>query len=174
MKWKSDITVEMPTKSIICVVPHTSNWDFIIAVIYREAEGIQSYFLMKKDWFSGPLGWFLKKIKGIPVDRSSSVHLTDSLAEIFKERENIHICLTPEGTRKANKKWKKGFYYIALKANLPIMLYYINYRDKTISCHKIFYPTGNIEDDFKIINSYYGKTQHLAKYPKKFNVNEIF
>lgn len=174
MGWKSNITVEIPSKSIICLAPHTSNWDFIIGILFREASGLPSYFLMKKDWFFGPFGYILKKIKGIPINRSSSQHLTDSLAEVYHERENIHICITPEGTRSLNNKWKKGFYYIALKANIPILLFCIDYKNKMVLCEKIIYPTGNIEEDFKIINDYYRQKKESAKYPRKFSVNEVF
>ena len=174
MGWRSRITIEQPEKSIICVAPHTSNLDFFIGIIYREAANLNSYFLIKKDWFFWPVGWFLRKISGIPVNRSSKEHLTDSLAAIFKTKDNIHICVTPEGTRSLNNKWKKGFYFIALKANIPIQLYYINYRDKVVCCEKTVYPTGNIKEDFKVINEYYEKTKCLAKYPEKFSPNEIF
>ena len=45
--WKKDITVGHPKKFIICLAPHTSNWDFIIGLLFSRAEGIKSNFLMR-------------------------------------------------------------------------------------------------------------------------------
>ena len=74
-----------------------------------------------------PLGLFFKAVGGIPVDRSRKTSLVDQMVKHFNECKKFHLAITPEGTRKANPNWKKGFYYIALKAQIPIVLIGIDY-----------------------------------------------
>lgn len=153
--WKSNITVEHPKKFIICLAPHTSNWDFIIGQLYAGAEGLHSQFLMKKEWFFWPLGGFFKQLGGIPVWRSKHTSMTDRLAELAIQSDFFQLCVTPEGTRSLNPDWKKGFYFIAQKANIPILLYGLDYATKTIHCTKIIRPTGNVEEDMREIKLYF-------------------
>ena len=139
--WKKDVTEEHPNKYIICLAPHTSNWDFILGQLYMRAEGYKINFLMKKEWFVGPLGTFFRSIGGIPVWRSKHVSMTDHLAEMARLSKTFTICITPEGTRSLNPEWKKGAYFIALKANIPLLLYGVDYEKKLIQCTKTFIPT---------------------------------
>ena len=91
---------------------------------------------MKKEWFFWPLGPIFKSIGGIPVWRSKHNSMTENLAHAAKEAKKFHLCITPEGTRSANPDWKKGFYYIALNAQIPILLYGLDYKRKRIECTK--------------------------------------
>ena len=166
--WKAVITVEEPKKSVICVAPHTSNWDFLIGKFFYWSLKRKSGFLMKKSWFFFPLGILLKSMDGIPVDRSKRTSVTDQVAEEFNKRETFHVAITPEGTRKLAKKWKMGFYHIALKANVPIQLAYIDYAKKEMGITGIFYPTGDEKADLAQIQAFYkGVT---ARHPEKFNI----
>ena len=79
--WKKEITVPHPDKYIICLAPHTSNWDFLIGQLYAGAEGIKTNFLMKKEWFFWPLGPIFRKLGGIAVFRDRHTSMTDDLAE---------------------------------------------------------------------------------------------
>ena len=97
--------------------------------------------------------------------------LTDQLAKVANERESFLLCITPEGTRSRVEEWKRGFYYIALKANLPIWLYGIDYSTKTIKCTKTIIPDGNIEEQMRLIMSYY--KDFKGKHPEKFAVGTI-
>ena len=81
MRWKTDITEAHPEKYIICIAPHTSNWDFIIGQLYAGAESISCNFLMKKEWFFWPMGIMMRKLGGIPVWRSKHTSMTDNLAQ---------------------------------------------------------------------------------------------
>lgn len=92
---------------------------------------------------------------GIPVDRGKKTSLVEQMAERFAHSRQFHLAITPEGTRKANPNWKKGFYYIALKAKVPIMLIGIDYPSKTIAATKALMPTGNLEEDMRIIKDYF-------------------
>lgn len=167
--WKALRTVPEVEKSVLCVAPHTSNWDFIIAKLSYMATvttpGTPKFF-MKKEWFFFPLGLLLKSIGGIPVNRKKRGSLTDEVAAEFAKHKTFHIGITPEGTRKPVKEWKKGFYQIAIKANVPIQLAYIDYHKKECGITKIFYPTGDEKADMiEIRNFYKGVT---ARFPERF------
>ena len=107
----------------------------------------------------------MKLLGGIPIDRSKKNNVTDIIAEEFNKRDSLIIGLTPEGTRSLNYEWKKGFYYIAQKANVPIVLAYIDFKKKKVGYNKLLIPT-NYEDDIIMIKKYYSNIN--AKYPEKF------
>jgi 1-acyl-sn-glycerol-3-phosphate acyltransferase len=167
--WKAVVTIPEPAKSVICVAPHTSNWDFIIGKLFYWALGRKSSFLMKKSWFFFPVGNLLRSMDGIPVDRSKRTSVTDQVAEEFNKRETFHVAITPEGTRSFVKKWKMGFYYIALKAKVPIQLAYIDYAKKEMGITGIFYPTGDESADLKQIQAFYKEVTPC--HPEKFKIS---
>ncbi len=164
--WTYEVSVPDYKKCILCVAPHTSNWDFFFGKLFYAMQGKWALFLMKKEWFIGPLGYFLRKMGGIPVDRNGKHHLTDALARKAHESERFQLTVTPEGTRKRNAHWKAGFYFIALKAKLPILLYAIDYKLKKISCTKVIFPSGDMEKDMKEIKAYYRRC--TGKHPAQF------
>ena len=132
MGWTTEVTEDHPDKFIICLAPHTSNWDFILGLLYSRARGMQCNFMMKKEWFFWPLGPIFRSLGGIPVYRQKKTSMTDAMAEAAKAAKTFHLCITPEGTRSRTADWKKGFYFIALKAGLPILLYGVDYTQKRI------------------------------------------
>lgn len=171
MGWQVEMTVPYRDKCIICVAPHTSNWDFIIAELYYHSIGRTAGFLMKKEWFFWPMGVLFRSMGGIPVERSRHVSLTDRVAEAAIKAERFELAVTPEGTRSLATKWKRGFYFIALKAGLPIQLYAIDYKNKRIVCTKELVPSGDVEVDMRLIMDYY--RPYEGKYPGKFAVEDI-
>ena len=171
MGWQVEMTVPYRDKCIICVAPHTSNWDFIIAELYYHSIGRTAGFLMKKEWFFWPMGVLFRRMGGIPVERSRHVSLTDRVAEAAIKAERFELAVTPEGTRSLATKWKRGFYFIALKAGLPIQLYAIDYKNKRIVCTQELVPSGDVEADMRLIMDYY--RPYEGKYPGKFAVEDI-
>ncbi len=171
MGWSVDVTEPMGDKYIIALAPHTSNFDFVLGLLYSRATGIRCDFLMKKEWFFWPLGIFMRYLGGIPVYRSKKMSMTDQLAEVARNRDSFHLCITPEGTRSRTEEWKKGFYYIALKAELPILLYGIDFPTKTIRCTKTIYPNGDIEGQMREIKLYF--KDYTGKHPEKFTIGSI-
>lgn len=169
-KWKKDVTEVHPDKYIICLAPHTSNTDFLIGQLYMRAEGLSINFLMKKEWFFWPLGVFFRHIGGIPVWRSKHTRMTDNLADTAIKEEKFRLCVTPEGTRSLNPEWKKGFYYIALKAEIPILLYGLDYNKHLIQCTKTIIPSGDVEQDMKEIKNYF--KGFSGKHPELFTTGE--
>lgn len=171
MGWTVNITEAHPAKYIICLAPHTSNWDFLIGQLYAGAESIKSNFLMKKEWFFWPLGPIFRHIGGIPVWRSKHASMTDNLADTARAAKMFHLCITPEGTRSLNPEWKKGFYYIALKAGLPILLYGVDYEKRQIKCTRTIIPNGDIDCQMREIKLYF--KDFRGKKPEKFTIGEI-
>jgi len=169
--WKTDVTEVHLAKFMLCLAPHTSNWDFVLGQLYMRAEGMRINFLMKKEWFFWPLGIWFRRIGGIPVFRTKKNSMTDNLAEEARKAETFQLCITPEGTRSLNPEWRKGFYYIALKAELPILLYGLDFERKLIQCTKTLVPTGDIERDMREIKLYF--KDFKGKYPEKFTVGDI-
>ena len=171
MGWRKEVSEPHPDKFIICLAPHTSNWDFLIGQLYERAEGIKINFLMKKEWFFWPLGPIFKRIGGIPVWRDKHTSMTDNLAQTAIDAKHFHLCITPEGTRSLNGEWKKGFYFIATKAQIPILLYGVDYEKRLIQCTKTVLPTGDIDKEMKEIKLYF--KDFKGKHPELFTIGDV-
>ena len=169
--WKSKVSAPDYDKYIICAAPHTTNWDLIIGKLFYGAIGRETGFMMKKDWFFWPLGPIFRWMGGIPVDRSRKTSLVDQMIKIAKSSQKFHLAITPEGTRKANPNWKKGFYYIAQGASMPILLIAIDYEKKCMTAEKVIHPSGDLDKDMREIKLYYKNFK--GKYPEKFSIGEI-
>ncbi len=171
MGWKTEITVDHPDKYIICLAPHTSNWDFVMGQLFSRAENLKTNFLMKKEWFFGPLGPIFRRLGGIPVYRSRHTSMTDTLAKAAQTSTSFKLCVTPEGTRSLNPDWKKGFYYIALKAGIPILLYALDFEHREIRCTRSVTPTGDFDADMRSIKLYFKDVK--GKHPEQFSIGDI-
>ena len=168
MGFSEVVTETRPEKYIIVMAPHTSNWDFVVGTLYARAEGFHCNFLIKKEWFFWPMGILMRKLGGIPVYRDKKTGSTERLATLAMQSKEFHLCITPEGTRQPNREWKRGFYYIALKAQLPILLYGLDYRRKVIECTKVIIPNGDVEGQMAEIKEYFAR--FTAKKPENFSI----
>lgn len=164
--WKAVITVPHYRKCVICAAPHTSNWDLVIGELFYCALGKKASFLMKREWFFFPLGYLFRAIGGIPVDRKRKTSLVEQMAQRFAESRDFHLAITPEGTRKPNREWKRGFYYIAQKAQVPIVLIGIDYPSRTITATRTFTPSDDVERDMNEIKQYFSNFR--GKNPENF------
>lgn len=170
MGW--DIVGSIPLeikKCVILAAPHTSNWDFIIGRLAYWGLGVPVKFLIKKEAFDHPMGFLAKRMGGIPVDRGKSTNLVEQVASLFDEYDILNVVITPEGTRKLVTNWKRGFYYIALKADIPIICGFVDYANKEGGFGPAIYPNGDYEKDMETIESFY-KTK-TARYPECFNLS---
>ena len=154
-------------KLVVIVAPHTSNWDFFYARLYSYIVKIQPKYLAKKELFVPFISYLIKLNGGIPVDRSKKNKLVDFLSKKIIDSKTIILSLSPEGTRKKVDKWKTGFYYIAQKANVPIVIVGINYKKKEIGIIDKLFPTNNFENDMKRIQEQL--TNISGKIEKNFN-----
>ncbi len=168
--WKVDITIPDYPKCIICVAPHTSNWDFIIGKLAYASLGRQAGFLMKDTWFFCPLGSFFRYIGGVEVPRRrrATRSLTEVMTERFNNAERLTIAITPEGTRSRNVNWRTGFLHIAYNAGVPIALGVIDYENKQVLVKHTFEATGDVDADMKSVKQFYAPFK--GKYPEKFAI----
>lgn len=155
MGWRIGMAGDDLPKCVICVAPHTSNMDFLIGKLFYNAVGRRASFLMKKEWFFFPLGFIFRSMGGVPIDRSRNASMTEQMAAKFASRDSFRLAITPEGTRKKVDEWKRGFYYIALKAQVPIQLGCIDYGKKEVGIIGTFRPTGDADADIRYIRSCY-------------------
>ena len=140
---------------VIIAAPHTSNWDFVLAMLAIFGLNIKLRWLRKHSIFKPGFKNFFKWLGGIPVYRDNPSNLIDNVVKIVKREKSIVIAMTPEGTRKKVKRWKTGFLRIAKQTQSKILLISIDAPTKSIEIGKIFNPTGNSEDDLAFIQKYY-------------------
>ena len=147
--WSVNGFLPINDKYIIAVVPHSSYFDLILAVLIRTYSGLKIKFIGKKELFNPITSFFFKFLGGIPVDRNKNENLVDVVVNLFKTNKIEILAIAPEGTRKKVNKWKTGFYYIAMNAKLPIIMVSFDYNRKEVKINNRFYPTGNINNDLK-------------------------
>ncbi|MBN1338937.1 MAG: 1-acyl-sn-glycerol-3-phosphate acyltransferase [Bacteroidales bacterium] len=157
-------------KCVVVIAPHTSNLDFIIGRLAFSALGLNVRFLIKREFFFFPLGPLLKWLGGVPVDRQAGREAFSFARELFDSHKSIFLTVTPEGTRKYTAKWKKGFYIIARRAEVPIVLGVLDYKNKRGGLETVLEMSGDYDADFRQIESFY-RGSH-ARHPEKFNLTE--
>jgi len=171
-RWRTEVIPPRTSRYVMIGAPHTSNWDFFVMLLLMAAESIPIRWMGKDSLFRGPLGVFMRSLGAIPVNRRESTNLVDQIAAKFDEHEALIIGLSPEGTRKKTTRWRTGFYYIALKADVPIVMAYVDYQDKVCGLGPSFKPTGDIHADFEIIREFYAG--FVGKHPDKQGAIELF
>ncbi|TBN00459.1 acyltransferase [Hyunsoonleella flava] len=142
-------------KAIIIAAPHTSWHDFYIGVLVRAVLGVKVNFIGKKELFIFPFGYFFRALGGRPINRQNSQNKVKAIAQLFKENETFRMALAPEGTRKKVDKWRTGFYYIAKEAEVPIVMFTLDFENKKNTFSKPFYPTDDVASDFKHLRAFY-------------------
>jgi len=158
------------TKAVLIAAPHTSNWDFVIGRAGLYSLGLKKVkFLIKKEWFKFPAGAIIKALGALPTDRSKNNNTIALVSKMFEEQDNLLLLITPEGTRSLVEHWKKGFYHIATAAKVPVVMTFVDYGRKEGGIGPVLYPTGNFEEDMKVIEAFY-KTK-TAKFPENFNLS---
>ena len=157
--WKTVGESPDTPKYVMVGYPHTSNWDVPIGLLIFIALGVRLHWVGKHTLFKQPFGWFIKKIGGIPVNRSTTKNFVQQVVEIFENTEELILAVSPEGTRKKTDFWRTGFYYIAAGANVPIATAFLDYSKKTGGFGPLVKPSGDIEADFKTIKNFYSDIQ---------------
>lgn len=166
--WKIIGTVDPKIKKcILMVMPHTSWYDFFIGLFVRGIIALEMNFVAKKELFIFPFGYYFKSIGGAALDRSGNKNSVDATVDIFNSREIFRLGIAPEGTRKKVTQLKTGFYYISLKANVPIIPVAFDYSKKEVRFGTPFSPTGNYESDMKVL------LQHFKNAKGKYSENDF-
>ena len=153
--WTTYGKLPQKEKFVLIFAPHTSNWDLFYGILLIFALKLDAIYVAKKELFRGPFSLLMKWSGGIPVDRSSHSHFVEHMASQFENNKKFVLVLAPEGTRHKKDCWKSGFYYIALKAHVPILLAFIDYERKTGGVGSLIYPTGDMEKDMEVIRNFY-------------------
>lgn len=156
ISWRIDLNLPAESKYVVIGAPHTSNWDLIYALLLIYATGLKVNWIGKDSAFWWPLGPILRRLGGIPVNRRLRNDFVGQVVQVFERSDELIIVITPEGTRSKSPYWRSGFYYMALGANVPIVLGYIDYVDRVMGFGPSFYPTGDIQADFVQIQEFYG------------------
>lgn len=142
-------------KCVIIAAPHTSNWDFPITIMLAFSARMPIYWTGKKELFKFPARGLMRWMGGIVVDRANAAGLVESSAQEIQNARSVYMIVTPEGTRDKVDKWKSGFYRIAVAAEVPILLGYLDFQQKRGGFLKLFYPTGDYDKDIVEIRQYY-------------------
>tara|TARA_B100000530_G_scaffold8123_1_gene6840 strand:- start:67 stop:657 length:591 start_codon:yes stop_codon:yes gene_type:complete len=153
--WRINGKIPDEERIVIIAAPHTSNWDFILAMLAIFGLNIKVRWLGKHSIFKPGFKKFFEWLGGIPVYRDNPSSLIENIVNIVKKERSIVIAMTPEGTRKKVKRWKTGFLRIAKQTHSKILLISIDAPTKSIEIGKIFKPTGNSEEDLAYIQKYY-------------------
>ena len=142
-------------KAIIIAAPHTSWHDFFIGLYLRKVTKIKTNFIAKKELFKWPLSIYFNAVGGRAVDRTSGQNKVEAIAKLFENEEEFRLTLAPEGTRKKVKEWRTGFYYIAKTANVPIIMFTLDFENKQNKISEPFYLTDDVDADMKFIKDFF-------------------
>ncbi|MBC2844885.1 1-acyl-sn-glycerol-3-phosphate acyltransferase [Winogradskyella flava] len=157
--WKvvgnTDFSKDTIKKAVIIAVPHTSWHDFYMGLLLRKVVDVKTNFVGKKELFKWPFGYYFKAVGGRALDRTSGQNKVEQISKLFQDEDEFRLTLAPEGTRKKVKEWKTGFYYIAKAANVPIIMFTLDFKNKQNKVSEPFYPTDDIEADFKYMYNFY-------------------
>ena len=168
--WK--ITGSFPNieKSVVIFAPHTSYWDALYGKLVLIQSDINHKFLSKKEFFKFPLKYFFHLYGSIPVSRNKEY--VDEVVSLFKKSDTLHIVLSPEGQLAKTDHWKKGFYYMANKANVPIVVAYIDYKKKEIGIKGVIKDTSNMKKTITEISQMYEGV--AGKNPYNFTLDKRY
>ena len=162
-----DVEGQLPDlpKFVIIGAPHTSNWDFLVAMLVMGALGIRAHWYVKHTVYRGPVAWLLHSLGGIPVDRNAHHGVVNQAIDLFKSSEKFVLGITPEGTRKRVAEWKTGFWHIATGAGVPIVPGYFDYPRKRIGLGKPFWPGNDVGHDIQKLRAYYAPYARAGRRP---------
>lgn len=155
--WTTEGQLPVVDKAVFIGAPHTSNWDGFWLMAYKVALGVDLHFLAKHTLFWWPLGFILRSMGAMPVDRGVRTDTVRQIVDEFARREHFWFALSPEGTRKWQPYWKTGFYRIATLANVPIVLVYIDYGDRRIGIGPTLHGPRVLEQDRDLIRQFYAQ-----------------
>jgi 1-acyl-sn-glycerol-3-phosphate acyltransferase len=175
--WRFEVNLPKELRSFVFVgAPHTSNFDFFPAMVMSKIMNRNARFVIKSEWLRFPFNLVMKPLGAIGVDRSLLQQgipqsNTDRMAHLFKQYPELVLMISPEGTRKPNSHWKTGFYYVAQKAQVPIVLAHADYKKKLVTTGPIIFPK-DFESDMRTITNYFREVQ--GRNPQNFLLDPRF
>ncbi len=145
----------MDKKAVLIFAPHTSNWDFVTMIMAKFAYGVKVRYLGKHTLFTRPFGWFFRALGGLPVARHNNSDIVGQVVQLIEDSDQIFLALSPEGTRSFTPFWKTGFYLIAQRAQIPIVMFYLDTKTRTIGFGDLYHISGDINADMAKFRAYY-------------------
>jgi 1-acyl-sn-glycerol-3-phosphate acyltransferase len=170
-RWRIEGGLPNLPRFVVIGAPHTSSWDFVFGISTILALGVDLRWMGKSSLFRPPFGRILKRLGGLPIDRSRPHGLVDQTIAAFAEREKLVVGIMPEGTRKRVAKWKTGFYRIASGADVPIVPARLDYGRRCVGIGSPLSPSGNLEGDLRVIRDFYGDV--AARHPPLFDLEAV-
>jgi len=153
--WQVEGQLPDEPKYVLIGAPHTSNWDFAVMLAVAFAFRLKLFWLGKDTLFRWPLGGIARWLGGIPIDRSQPHGVVAQAVQTYRNSAKLVMLIPPEGTRKRTTAWKTGFYYIALGAEVPIVLGFADFRRKVAGLGPVLMPSGDIQADMQLIRAFY-------------------
>ncbi|MBI9042428.1 1-acyl-sn-glycerol-3-phosphate acyltransferase [Lutibacter sp.] len=155
-------------KYVIIAAPHTHWQDFPLGILTKWIQQAPINYIGKASLFKPPFGFIFRWLGGTPVNRSESTNKVQAIVNVFNEKENFVLALSPEGTRKRIDEWKTGFYYIAKGAKVPIVMATLDFGKKEVKIAEPYYLTNSMENDFNHFYKFYSGVK--GKIPENFNL----
>ena len=163
--WKYEGTVPPEKKCVVIAYPHTSNWDALLLVALAKSVDFEMSWMIKDDWFKGPMGSLLRSVGAVAVNRKGSHNLVEQMVKEFASRDSFHLVIPPDGTRSRAEVWRSGFYHIAKNANVPVVPGYLDYARKVGGLGPAITLTGDPKTDMDAIRAFYEALNPKAAVP---------
>jgi len=164
--WRFEGTLPNLKQFVLIVAPHTSNWDFLVGIMAMFALDVRAAFLGKDTLFKAPLGFVLRWMGGVPVDRQSPHNVVEQTIGYLRNRDRMIVALSPEGTRKKSPRWRTGFYWVAVGAGVPIVPVALDFSRRRYIIHPPQMTTGNAEQDIAHLQTFFRADQ--ARKPEHY------
>jgi 1-acyl-sn-glycerol-3-phosphate acyltransferase len=156
--WRIENGLPDLPKYLVIAAPHTTNMDAVLFLCGALASHVRPLFTVKHTAFKPPFAGIMRWLGAYPIDRTRSTNVVDQVVEMYNKSESVVFAITPEGTRKRTNYWKSGFYHMARKANVPLVLSYVDYKRKVVGARvEPLYPSGDIQKDIEEIAAFYAQ-----------------
>ena len=166
-------------RAVVIGAPHTSNWDMVCTLAAFDMLGLPLRFTIKRSWMRFPWRLIIEPAGGIKIDRrprektGERPSMVEAMIQLFEENpDELALVVTPEGTRSRTERWHSGFYWVAVGAEVPILLGYVDYAKKEAGVGKVLFPSGDFEADMREITAFYETVTPL--HPELFSVDKRF
>jgi len=166
--WRFEGEIPTPRKAVCLAVPHTDNMDGLLLVLLAQSVGMPISWMIKDTWGKPPVGWLVRGVGGVTIDRSKPNGVVDQMIAELARHDDFYLVIPPEGTRKRVEYWKSGFYHIALGAGVPVAPGFLDYRRKVGFFGEPITLTGNVRADMDRLREAYKDAGPMAKHPEKF------
>ena len=164
--WKAEGGKPVESKFVLIAAPHTSNWDLAYLLAFSAIYDVRVSWMGKHTLFREPMGSVMRALGGIPVRRERRTNMVDAMAAEFARRDRLALVVPTEGTRGYTAHWKSGFYHIASKAGVPIVMGFLDYRRRRGGFGPALMPSGDLREDMDEIRGFYA--DKTGKYPDLF------